>query len=212
MAQNTSHAVMAQRVEPRDSLDFFPTPPWAVRALCEYIIDPIYLPYSSDLTVLEPACGAGDMARGLRDYFDRVTCSDVEPRGVGERRDFLLERYQPDEFNWVITNPPFNLAEEFVSEGLRVGSHGVAILARTTFAESVGRYERLFKVTPPAIVAQFCERVPMVKGRLDATASTATGYAWFVWRRRGRREETLFRWLPPCRKRLERASDYEAAQ
>ena len=34
MAQNTSHAVMSQRSEPLGSLDFFPTPPWATRALC----------------------------------------------------------------------------------------------------------------------------------------------------------------------------------
>ena len=27
--QNTSHAVMAQRTEAKDSLDNFPTPPWA---------------------------------------------------------------------------------------------------------------------------------------------------------------------------------------
>ncbi|MGH8525505.1 MAG: SAM-dependent methyltransferase, partial [Gammaproteobacteria bacterium] len=31
--QNTSHAVMAQRLEPKDSFDDFPTPPWATRAL-----------------------------------------------------------------------------------------------------------------------------------------------------------------------------------
>lgn len=35
MTQNTSHAVMAQRVEAHDSLDDFPTPPWATRALLE---------------------------------------------------------------------------------------------------------------------------------------------------------------------------------
>ena len=35
MSQNRSSAVMAQRKEPPDSLDFFPTPPWATRALCE---------------------------------------------------------------------------------------------------------------------------------------------------------------------------------
>ena len=33
MAQNTSTAVMARRAEAPDSLDFFPTPPWATRAL-----------------------------------------------------------------------------------------------------------------------------------------------------------------------------------
>lgn len=37
--QNTSHAVMAQRIEAKDSPDDFPTPPWATRALCEYILD-----------------------------------------------------------------------------------------------------------------------------------------------------------------------------
>jgi hypothetical protein len=37
--QNTSHAVMAQRTEPKDSPDDFPTPPWATRALIEHIFD-----------------------------------------------------------------------------------------------------------------------------------------------------------------------------
>ena len=37
--QNTSHAVMAQRVEPKDSADDFPTPPWATRALVEHVLD-----------------------------------------------------------------------------------------------------------------------------------------------------------------------------
>ena len=36
--QNTSHAVMAQRSEPKDSPDNFPTPPWATRALLENVL------------------------------------------------------------------------------------------------------------------------------------------------------------------------------
>jgi hypothetical protein len=47
--------------------------------------------------------------------------------------------------------------------------------------ESSGRYEGIFSRTPPAAFAQFVERVPMVKGRLDRKASTATGYAWLIW-------------------------------
>jgi hypothetical protein len=35
--QNTSHAVMAQRIEAADSPDDFPTPPWATRGLMEYV-------------------------------------------------------------------------------------------------------------------------------------------------------------------------------
>ena len=31
-------AVMASRVDPLDALDFYPTPPWATRALCEHVL------------------------------------------------------------------------------------------------------------------------------------------------------------------------------
>jgi hypothetical protein len=37
---------------------------------------------------------------------------------------------------------------------------------------------------PPTKFAHFVERVPMVKGRLDWKATTATGYAWLVWEKR----------------------------
>lgn len=33
-----SSAVMARRIEPPDSLDWFPTPPWATRALLELVL------------------------------------------------------------------------------------------------------------------------------------------------------------------------------
>ena len=41
MKQNTSAAVMAQRKESRRSLDDFPTPPWATRALVEHVLKPM---------------------------------------------------------------------------------------------------------------------------------------------------------------------------
>ena len=44
------------------------------------------------------------------------------------------------------------------------------------------------------------ERVPMVKGRLDRKATSATSYAWLVWRK-GSPAPTEVRWIPPCRKR-----------
>ena len=55
------------------------------------------------------------------------------------------------------------------------------MLVRTVLIESVGRHERLFSKFKPAIVAQFTERVAIVRGRLDPKASTATGYAWIIW-------------------------------
>jgi len=81
------------------------------------------------------------------------------------------------------------------------------MLSRTVFVESVGRYERMFVPHPPSKVAQFVERVPMVQGRLDRKASTATGYAWLVWEKDTTSTATQFCWIPPCRKRLEQDAD-----
>lgn len=204
MAQNTSSAVMQQRQEARDSLDFFPTPAWATRALCEHVLPAVW--WSPQMTACDPACGEGHMARPLGEYFAEVIASDVHSYGFGAVQDFLFphEATFPD---WIITNPPFRLAHQFIEQGLNEARGGVAMLVRTSFLEGVDRFERLFSVTPPAVVAQFVERVPMVKGRVDRAAASATSYAWLVWRC-GDRRETKLVWIPPCRKRLERDDDY----
>jgi len=204
--QNTSHAVMSQRNEPADSPDDFPTPPWATRALFEHVLTPWTREFDQ-LTCLEPACGAGHMARVLKEYFREVQSYDAFDYNYGKIRDFLTYPYETNAVDWVITNPPFRLAEDFVLRALNVARTGVAILARTVFLESVGRYENIFAKTPPAIFAQFVERVPMVKGRLDQRATTATGYAWFVWNKKAGSDPRLV-WIPPCRRSLERRTDY----
>lgn len=206
--QNTSHAVMSQRVEAGDSPDDFPTPPWATRALLEHVIGTGGL---KDLTCLEPACGAGHMAKVLKEYFGEVRCSDAYDYGYAPVRDYLSCPYETNAVDWVITNPPFRLAEEFVHRSLSVARLGAAMLVRTVFLESVGRYNRLFRDCPPTSFAQFVERVPMVKGRLDERASTATGYAWLVWEH-GNADQPRVVWIPPCRKQLERPNDYARQQ
>ena len=205
--QNKSHAVMAQRYESNSSLDNFPTPPWATRALVEQYLDKQTL---STQTCLEPACGAGHMAKVLKEYFDSVDSSDIYNYGYGEVRDFTKAAPDTPNYDWVITNPPFRLAESFINQALKIASSGVAILARTVFIESIGRYDRLFSKTPPTQIAQFCERVPMVKGRLDAKATTATGYAWLIWdiNQRNKPSGTSLCWIKACRKTLEYEGDY----
>ncbi len=204
--QNTSHAVMAQRIEPRDSLDDFPTPPWATRALVEHVLGPKV----HGLSCLEPACGRGHMAAPLSEYFGDVGSQDIADYGYGGIQDYLS--YKPDRnWDWVITNPPFRLAEKFILKSLNEARFGCAFLVRTTFLESVGRYYRLFATNPPTIVAQFVERVPMIKGRLDPKATTATGYCWLVWNSQ-EVSETRLTWIPPCRRALEKSQDYPRSQ
>jgi hypothetical protein len=203
MTQNTSHAVMAQRHEAHDSLDDFPTPPWAVRALLEHVIA---VNRHHD-TVWEPACNRGYMVKGLQGYFREIEASDIHNYGGHRVADFLFPGPCPS-VDWIITNPPFRLAEQFAHQAIARCGKGVALLVRTQFLESIGRHERLFVPRKPLIVAQFVERVPMVKGRCDPHASTATAYCWVVWTKEPTREATEFLWIPPCRSKLERADDY----
>jgi len=203
MTQNRSNAVMASRVEPDDSLDDFPTPMWATRALCEHVID------VRGTSVWEPACGRGHMARALREYALHVYATDVHDYGHGGVKDFLWPG-APTEYDLIITNPPFRLAYQFVDRGLDIAQRGVAVLVRSVFIESIARYQNLFRDRPPAIMGQFTERVPMVKGRVDPEASTATSYCWLVWYREPAWNGTKLVWIPPCRRKLERPGDYGA--
>jgi hypothetical protein len=204
--QNTSTAVMQRRTEPHDSLDFFPTPPWATRALCEHVLADCELNVRE---CWEPACGEGHMARPLKEYFHTVRASDIFDYGYGIQEDFLFGNMH-EATEWVITNPPFRLADQFARQALELSACGVALLVRSAFLEGKNRFENLFSVTPPSIIAQFVERLPMVKGRVDEDASSATAYSWLVWLKRDtkRPRPTEFVWIPPCRKRLERQGDY----
>lgn len=208
------YAVMAQRHSPPHSLDDYPTPPWATRALCEHVIaDTFKIGAAAD--VWEPAANRGIMAEVLDEYFGFVHASDVHDydKGyqvgsfVGESPDRAELDTTPD---WVITNPPFTLAMEFAERALATARFGVALLVRTAWLEGGERHRRLFSVAPPSIVAIFSERVPMVKGRWDPDASTATSYAWVVWKKPPAWpfNGTAFMWIPPrCRVELTMPDD-----
>jgi hypothetical protein len=224
MSQNTSSAVMQQRAEPHDSLDDFPTPPWAVRALTEWLSRRRYDLAMSD--VREPAANRGYMVKALREAFGHVLASDIFDYGKGFRVEDYL--FGPAEWlimtDWTITNPPFKLAEQFIARALARSRVGVAMLMRTAFLESESR-EWLSTTMRPAYVLVFAERVVMLKGRLvrsgaiDAAnidpktgeprkASSATSYCWIVWIKG--EEDTRLRRIEKCRLRLEREGDYPA--
>lgn len=211
-ARRTSVAVMARRMEPADSLDFFPTPPWATRALCEHVLPAVW-PYPDRFacTALDPACGEGHMALALADYFRDVSASDIFDYGYASVADFLHpdtgENLQAD---WIITNPPFNLAAEFIQKALGIAKRGVAMLVRMQFLEGEGRFDRLFVRRPPQLVAVFAERVPMHRGRWVINGKTATAYVWLVWRRHVPHDWAHQRvmWIPKSKPALSKRDDW----
>lgn len=200
MSRNTSSAVMQQRHEAIDSLDYFPTPPWATRAFMREFLDAHLRPLAFEY-VWEPACGEGHMAYVLEEFCDDVLASDVRDYGkghavgsyVGQGLD-VMPVWTACE--WVITNPPFNLAVEFAERAIEEAQHGVALLVRSAWSEGGERYNRLFAKHPPSSIVQYCDRVPMVKGKYDPKASSATSYSWFVWERHGN-GPTQFHWIKP---------------
>jgi hypothetical protein len=221
---NRSSAVMQQRrtVAP-DALDYFPTPPWATRALCEFLEDLNGTGSLKQSSCWEPACGEGHMTRPLAEYFGHVRASDVHRYGDWhEVADFTLAPMVADEIgsvDWVITNPPFRLALEFIKAATVASRCGFAMLTRGAFLEGGDRHRQLWSVFPPAYVLQFSERVVMLEGRLirageidpfsdqpDRRARSATSYCWLVWL--PGQSDTRQRWIGPCRLQLERAGDY----
>lgn len=202
--QNLSTAVMQRRVEAHDSLDDFPTPPWATRALCEWLKSNQSQPLDL-FSCREPAANRGHMVAPLQEYFASVDAADVHDYGAGFPVVDYLWGSLPGRVDWTITNPPFRLAEQFIERARDTSAQGVAMIVRAAFLEGVGRFERLYSKSPPSHVLQFTERVVMHKGRLAPEGSTATAYAWLVWMGG---QHTQLRWIAPCRRRLERDGDY----
>lgn len=233
--QNTSSAVMQQRKARADlelgprgfaaALNYFPTPPWATRALCEFLAGPSLAEELGALSSWEPACGEGHMARPLAEYFGQVRATDVH-RYAPEQVvcDFLTTGRTWSPVDWIVTNPPFAMAERFIATALATARRGVAMFVRSAFTESEKR-EDLFRNTPPAYVLQFVQRVVLLDQRLiranapdpwnpkhaERGASTATSYCWLVWRRDHAGAwiaDTRHRWIGKVRDRLERDGDY----
>ncbi len=189
-------AVMAQKrgklkePKPWERLEFFPTPPWATRALFRHGLRDVAL----GPTVWEPCAGLGHMSSVLGEFFPEVRATDVynyptddgrdgELLGI-ERFDFLdageITRATAD---WVITDPPFGAAETMLDAALATARKGVAFLLRMQWLEGGGRFNSVYRRKGPTFIAPFVERVPMCEGGWDLAGSTATMYAWFVWRR-----------------------------
>ena len=224
MGSNRSMGAREYRREAHDSLDDFPTPPWAARAICEHLQAEFGFDLST-MTAWEPACNRGAFARGLADYFQSLYLTDVFDYGfadMNEQIDFTMA--YPEAKDFILTNPPFRLAKEFIERALICAGVGCAFLVRNAFVEGESRYYELFSKTPPTQLLYFSERVVMLKGRLvraneidpiaTATkgskqhASTNRASMVAIWIKGEARRPCA--WIGPgSRLRLERLGDYE---
>lgn len=208
-------ATMAHVNPARDAVNLFPTAPYGGRVIGELIrrLDP------RARTVWECACGPGMLAHGLQDHFEAVYLSDFVQYGAHRVFDFVRdpEDQVPFEADWIATNPPFDLVEEFVRLALARARRGVAMLVRLQLLEGQERHQLLYDDCRYYAVAPFSERLPLVMGCWDPDASSAAAYAVFLWLKDGvgprvRPPHPYVIDIPPGTKaRLTRPSDLQFA-
>ena len=85
-SRTSSSAVVASRKSPAKALDYFPTPPWAYRALVHEVLRAHRFMFDVGTTIWEPACGGGHGAIPLSETH-KVFGTDVYDWGYGQVRD-----------------------------------------------------------------------------------------------------------------------------
>lgn len=161
----------AKRFADLNGPDFFPTPAWATEALVDN--------EKFDGDVWECACGNGAMSNVLELGNPNTFSSDLFDRGYGECGVDFLEAKK--KYNNIVTNPPYNAAEGFVSQGLQLADKKFALLLRLAFLEGSNRQRTIFTEFPPSRVWVFSERITFYPEGAEVRGSGTTAYAWFVW-------------------------------
>lgn len=180
----------------RKERDLYETPEWVTRALCEYLDSVGY----GLGCVWEPAAGSGKMLDVLKLYADPgcAVGSDVHPLRDGIAQvNFLNEPpplfkgpFDQDEFGAIITNPPYEYAQEFIEMAIGyfdpiAGNDSsynlVAMLLRTDFDHAKSR-AHLFKFCP----FFHCKLVltKRIKWFEDSKGQPSFNHAWYIWKRK----------------------------
>lgn len=145
--------------------DFYPTPPEATIALMDFLRLP------EKTLIWEPASGEGHMANAMRTLGYSVIESDIQ-----QGTDFLdCPLFECD---WIITNPPFSLSEQFI---LRCHKHKrpFALLLKSQYWHAKRRLA-LFAETRPAYILPLTWRPDFCFGQRGG-GSPLMDVMWVVW-------------------------------
>ena len=201
---------MVNRNSPQESDDFIPTPPYATRALYEFVA-PELKEYALTSTVLDPSAGAGHMLRVFKEYRHLdVWGSDLNDHGAGMTITTGVDyRKCPIKgVDYIITNPPYKHLNEFIEKALDDAKLGVSMLVRVQALESQSRYE-IFKKHPPTQVAFFSDRIPFKSGVVVRRAPKMFFHTWLWWNKLDSAPRPPM-WLPPgLQGMLEKPHDYK---
>lgn len=167
--------------------DFYQTP----YSMTEQILERMYLrPQDS---ILEPASGAGAITKVIKSFYpkNRLISSDINRQVCNW--DFLTHNFE-EKFDWVITNPPYSLADDFIRKAKRVGKK-VLMLLPLNYLQGQRRYqEEIFNTLNSIYIFT---RMPMLSEEIREDGKYKTGmqaYAWYYWNSASNTEPTIY-WL-----------------
>lgn len=159
----------------RDPHDWYCEPAWTSERLFEM--------ETFSGPVWDPACGIGTIPKSATAAGLHTNASDLIDRGYGYQLDFLSS---DDRFANIVSNPPFGIAEKFVSLALAIATHKVAMLLPANWVQGDKR-SRWLEITPLRRVLFITPRPSMPPGAAIAAGQRpgngTTDYAWFIWDR-----------------------------
>jgi hypothetical protein len=150
----------------RNENGFYPTPKEVTKALLPYLP-----PIRVSGIIWEPACGDLAITNVLNDAGYNVKSTDLV-----HGDDFFTTN--PDEIiDMIITNPPFNLSQQFIEKSLN-HTPNVAMLLKTQYWHASKR-TKLFNDHPPAYILPLTWRPNFFGDK--ATGSPTMDFAWTLW-------------------------------
>ena len=145
----------------RNPRDFYATPESAFKPVLQYLPrKPRYW---------EPAQGDGRLVRMLQSSGRRAAGADL-----ATGTDFLKDNRRRE---FILTNPPFSLAFEFLEHSLELAPE-VMLLLRLNFLGSSKRRD-FFRLNEPNAIFVITPRPSFSRGGNDSCE-----YGWFYWGRR----------------------------
>lgn len=159
----------------RSAFDYYPTPSWMTRSLLAAH------PSIAGATVLEPCSGDGAIVRVLEDEAGcTVLTNDIDPRHPAQTgHDATNPAYWAGlpYVEWVITNPPFNVAFPVLQHAVKAAHVGVALLLRKTFLEPTDERGPWLAEHPPARL------IGQPRYSFRGKGSDSVSCDWYLWLR-----------------------------
>lgn len=180
--------------------DFYETPEHMTQVLLKHVEIP------NNVYLWESSCGLGAISRFLP--AERTLNTDLIDRGFGiSGIDFLKVEKSP--FNespfWIITNPPYNIADDYIRKGLQLGAEKIIVLLRFAYCCGARKSDLIDNHLEKVLL--FTERTPMYPyymPKLSTFNQSKENHAWFIFG-----DKKNCRLKENCCFEVERISKYE---